>query len=613
MSLRIRFETALHGAARLSAMLLILAGAPGVAAERAVSEINVAPPQRSPSLVDRQAARFAPGSDQWSTEKLSQLASDQLKKLTARFEQPGKLDRNALAPLLTDSFQCSTLRPEALRQVRADATITVRQWQAESNDESTMRHRGAEGMIDALRHLAAFGTPGGVLHVKVKVTGISTDIDGFETSVLFEAAGHLEQHGWQQTATWTCRWKPPGPASDGRPKLDSILLTRYAQAEIRAPGGRLFVDCTKSVLGGNPSYERQVLTGINHWVPRIVDSGMSLFGYHGIAIGDANGDGIDDLYACDAGGLPNRLYLQANDGTARDASAAMGVDFLDSSRSALFIDLDNDGDQDLVIAMLRLVLFLENDANRGFRPRYRHAFDNARSMCAADFEGDGLLDVYVCAYEPQDDTGLLPTPVPYHDANNGGANVLLRNSGGFAFTDVTARAGLNVNNQRFSFAAAWEDYDRDGDMDLYVANDFGRNNLYRNDAGRFTDVAAPAGVEDTASGMSVSWGDVNRDGQADLYVGNMYSAAGNRVTYQPRFASQQSGPAALVASLQRMARGNTLYLATGDGTFSDVSDTAAVTMGRWAWSSLLTDWNNDGWLDVVVANGFITNEDTGDL
>jgi len=148
-------------------------------------------------------------------------------------------------------------------------------------------------------------------------------------------------------------------------------------------------------------------------------------------------------------------------------------------------------------------------------------------------------------------------------------------------------------------------------MDLYVANDFGRNNLYRNDRGRFTDVAADAGVEDAASGMSVSWGDYNRDGNMDVYVANMFSAAGNRVTYQRRFVTARTERTA--ARVQRMARGNTLFANSGDGRFLDVSEAAAVTMGRWAWASKFADFNNDGWQDLVVANGYVTTEDTGDL
>ena len=126
---------------------------------------------------------------------------------------------------------------------------------------------------------------------------------------------------------------------------------------------------------------------------------------------------------------------------------------------------------------------------------------------AADYDNDGDLDIYVCGYNARKQDPVsrgLPFPVPYHDADNGGENHLLRNDGEFVFTGVTEQVGLEQNNNRFSFAASWEDYDDDGDMDLYVANDFGRNCLYRNDGGTFVDVAANADVEDHASGMSVS-------------------------------------------------------------------------------------------------------------
>jgi hypothetical protein len=127
----------------------------------------------------------------------------------------------------------------------------------------------------------------------------------------------------------------------------------------------------------------------------------------------------------------------------------------------------------------------------------------------------------------------------------------------------------------------------------------------------FKNVAAAAGVEDHASGMSVSWGDFDRDGWMDLYVSNMFSAAGNRVTYQRRFAAGLEDE--MVANVQRMARGNTLFRNQGDGTFSDESVAQDVTQGRWAWGSQFVDVNNDGRQDLVVANGYVTNEDTGDL
>jgi hypothetical protein len=190
--------------------------------------------------------------------------------------------------------------------------------------------------------------------------------------------------------------------------------------------------------------------------------------------------------------------------------------------------------------------------------------------------------------------------------------MLLRNEGEWQFNDVTETVGLSHNNNRFSFAAAWEDYDDDGDPDLYVANDYGRNNLYQNTNGRFVDVAAELGIEDMSAGMSASWGDFNRDGRLDIYISNMFSAAGNRITFQRQF--KPGAPKTMLAQYQRHARGNSLFQAGLDGGgFSDVSVEQGVTMGRWAWGSRFVDLNNDGWEDLVVANGFISTEDTGDL
>jgi hypothetical protein len=119
------------------------------------------------------------------------------------------------------------------------------------------------------------------------------------------------------------------------------------------------------------------------------------------------------------------------------------------------------------------------------------------------------------------------------------------------------------------------------------------------------------GVEDMASGMSVAWGDYNRDGAADLYVGNMFSAAGSRVSYQRRFSTAAEGK--VVQSLQRMARGNSLFEANGVGGFREVSDSTRTHLGGWAWSSGFVDVNNDGWEDLAVANGFLTGRRPDDL
>jgi len=302
-------------------------------------------------------------------------------------------------------------------------------------------------------------------------------------------------------------------------------------------------------------------------------------------------------------------------GSVADRSAWAGVDWLDRSHSALLIDLDGDGDKDLALATAAALLMMENDGSGRFA--LRADFEEvgyAYSLAAADFDLDGDLDLYATRYNPlHDELGAeadVPTPLPYHDADNGARNVLLRNDGGWRFTDATAATGLDADNRRWSFAASWEDYDNDGDPDLYVANDFGRNCLYRNDRTGFVNVAPRAGVEDVASGMSVAWGDADRDGWMDLYVGNMFSSAGNRITYQRQFQPEMAD--ATRSLVQRLARGNSFYLSRG-GEFLDASVAAGVTMGRWAWGSIFADLDNDGWQDLVVANGYLTTPNSGDL
>ena len=111
--------------------------------------------------------------------------------------------------------------------------------------------------------------------------------------------------------------------------------------------------------------------------------------------------------------------------------------------------------------------------------------------------------------------------------------------------------------------------------------------------------------------MSVSWADYNRDGLMDLYVANMFSAAGSRITRQALF--KPDADEATRGIYQRFAKGNSLFKNTGGGRFEEVGLEAGVEMGRWAWASPFIDINNDGREDLLVANGYFTNDDTGDL
>ncbi len=591
--------------------------------EASASRLDLAETSNSRHLADvaEDLTHLDPRKDGWVSEVISDAVSRRLKVLDEWLEGDSP-DGEALADMLEGDFQSQPLRPRDLNVQFEDAAFVVKR-PAQSLAEVQKTEQGLEGLVRALREFVVpveFGgdlsSEAGAIQTKayLKIVGVTVDQSVSDTRVLVELTQASSKGRLQQNAVWTCRWHP-AKKRGGLPLLVSIQVEEYDSVWREGAAEPMFSDLTEAVLGRNASYQEQLKYGIDHWRERLDwRFTQEVTGPHGLAIGDVNGDDLDDLFVCETGGLPNRLFLQARDGTLTDVSAEARVDYLEPSASALMLDFDNDGDQDMVLSSGRNLLFLENDGDAHFERRLTYRSESvARSLTAVDYDLDGRLDLYVCGYfSVSGNSSGIGRPMPYHDANNGVRNYLLQNQGGWQFEDVTQRVGLEQNNERFSYAAAWEDYDLDGDLDLYVANDFGRNNLFRNDGGMFTDVAAFAGVEDISAGMSVSWGDYNRDGLPDLYVGNMYSSAGNRVAFQRNYRPDESESTRRL--FQRHARGNTLFENSGDGTFRDVSLEAGVTMGRWAWGSNFADINNDGWDDLIVANGLVTSpDDTGDL
>ncbi len=556
-----------------------------------------------------------PLKDGWESEEFAERAGERLKSLVGLLERPDDLAPEKLATFLAPDFSCGGLRPDDLTTVREDDAVLVRRPSGGSPAPTGAAHRGPGGLAASLRSLIE--APSGVSRVETHVKVIRVDVGAGEASteadveVVVKTASRIVQ----QNATWECRWMLPRQEA---PQLASILVGDFE--EVVSPVPRAwFSDCTGAVLGEDSSYRDQLAFGLNHWLSRIERVyDLHAFVRNGIAVGDVNGDGLDDVYICQPGGLPNRLYVQDPDGTAEDRSRSAGVDVLEHTASALLVDLDGDGDQDLVLATKLGLVLMENDASGGFRRRAILPTERAvQSISAVDHDVDGDLDLYVCVDIGDHELSAERPSFVYHDANDGGANCLFRNDisagdpAGWRFTNVTEAVGLDEHNRRHSLAAAWEDYDDDGDQDLYVANDYGQNCLYRNDGGHFVDVAAPAGVVDYGSGMSVSWADYNRDGRMDLYVGNMFSSAGNRITSQRQFRALEREE--LRDIYQRFAKGNSLFENAGDGTFREVSREAAVEIARWAWSSVFVDIDNDGWEDVFVANGYITGDGKDDL
>ena len=547
----------------------------------------------------------------WTTELVSDAAKHELIHLSEAIERAGEISIERLSEVLAADISCTVLRPTNLQVVFEDPMFVVHRPPEQSGD-SRSTVAGLPGIVAALQDLTRPFAQSSEIRIANKVYQVEISDGMATTRSFYQASGTTPDGRLQQNAVWRCSWTLPGDGS--HPRLTSIVCEHYEEIHLRQRDP-LFSDRTAAVLGQNASFREQLMHGIDYWRSRIeMSRGIEVLGHQGLAVSDVNGDGLDDLYVCQPGGLPNRLFVQRPDGTAHDESADAGIDWLDRTSAALFVDLDNDADQDLVMATDYHVVFLQNDGRGRFGIIGGVPTTSIpRSLSAVDYDNDGLLDVYVCFASPavsstQRERSL---PMPIHDANNGAPNALLRNEGNFRFRDVAVETGLSQNNSRFSWAAAWEDFDNDGDQDLYVANDFGRNNLYRNDAGKFTDIAAAVGVEDSATGMSVSWGDYDGDGWMDLYVGNMYSAAGNRIAYQRRFHQHVDDETR--QTFQRHARGNSLFRNVNGAAFEDQSIPADVAMGRWAWGSLFADVNNDGRQDLLVANGYVTQHDTDDL
>ncbi|MFQ5670055.1 MAG: FG-GAP repeat domain-containing protein [Acidobacteriota bacterium] len=324
---------------------------------------------------------------------------------------------------------------------------------------------------------------------------------------------------------------------------------------------------------------------------------------YGAAAADVDGDGLLDLFSTGARG--NTLYLNQGDGTFRDAAAESWVRTLPAPGVApLFVDYDNDGDSDLFITSTGGQFLFENRRIPEGRLVFRDVSLQAGvqrkavgfSAAAGDVNGDGFPDLYVASYNLYGQV----LPDSWDHATNGTANLLFVNQGDGTFREQGREWG--IADGRWSYAASFADVDGDGDLDLYVANDFGGGNaLFINQGNRFEDQAAARGVADGGYGMGVSFSDYDNDGDLDLHVTKMSSTAGRRI-----LAHLDSHTLPGKERLGELASGNSLYANQGDGTFRDVSAEAGPFSAGWAWGGGFVDIDNDGREDLHTPNGFLS-------
>jgi hypothetical protein len=374
------------------------------------------------------------------------------------------------------------------------------------------------------------------------------------------------------------------------------------------------------------------------WEPKTF--GIIKYGSAGVSTGDYDRDGWYDVFFGD-GGQP-RLYRN-NHGTFADVTKEVGLpNDAPGINVGIFADFDNDGYKDLFLGcftgpskLYKNVAdpqdasrrkFVDVTASSGIAPKGDGDFVTVAA--AGDYDRDGKLDLYLGRY--LDPRKHLPTTLFY--TRNGEGNTLLHNDGDFHFTDMTEKAGIHETGA--TLGVAWGDYDGDGYPDMYVANDFGRNALLRNNGnGTFTDVSKETGALDPGYGMSATFGDINNDGTLDLYISNVHSGQrwyGQAATlYQYILTSVRQGTILddfntykeiyqLVGTDwkgygDKVVKGNTLLLNDGRGHFTDVSEKSRVNPFGWYWGSTIFDYDNDGRQDIYAANGWITGKKKDDL
>ena len=341
---------------------------------------------------------------------------------------------------------------------------------------------------------------------------------------------------------------------------------------------------------------------------QVIDTRTNM-SYGGLSVVDWNHDGFWDLIATES---LNQSVLFLNDGRGGFVRGELPVDDPRLSPSMfLFVDLDNDGSEELVGNQVHLYegerawigIHTRVDGEWLFRPRAL-AFDNPRGVrhtdmqiiTAGDIDGDGDLDLFFGAYEGSESRD--PERFNLIEAPDGDDNLRFVNHGGLRFTEESDARG--ITGTKYTFVAQFFDFDADGHLDLFAGNDYGRNVVWRNNGDGTFDAQPDHPLARRSNyTMGVTIADLENTGNWSVYLSNMYSHAGHRVVGLTRGLGDDT-----LDHLRLLASGNELFTAQSrDGVWVERATSLGVNQAGWAWGTVFVDLDNDGDKEIVVANG----------
>ena len=369
-------------------------------------------------------------------------------------------------------------------------------------------------------------------------------------------------------------------------------------------------------------------------------SRLYILGYAcgGIAVGDIDGDGWDDIY-CTGGPRDSVLYRQVGKLQFEDFTQSAGVSASGKwSCSAQFVDVDNDGDLDIHVCNYdEPNLLYINDGKGNFSESGQSAGidvkDASLSAHFADYDNDGDLDYYLLTNRliragglpsaeeatyrtAEGKPALKPEFKPFYEIyDKGGKQYTIRtigrpdrlfeNDGKGRFRDVTKESG--ISDIAYGLSAAWFDYDNDGLIDLYVANDFqDPDYFYRNNGdGTFTNVIKSAVPHTTWFSMGSDVADLNNDGLLDFFVLDM--AATTHYKAKIAMGDMSAFKDFMDESDPRQMMRNALFINSGTSRFMESAWLSGLAASGWSWAAKLSDFDEDGLTDVYVTNGMSAN------